>query len=162
VLSRLPVARRPGECSVGLPAPARSRPLRWPPRARWTVFIRSLRPPSSARHWPARAAPFPRFRHTQRKLDVVQVVAGKQVEGLEDEPISLLRIRQARRPPNSETGGRSPVFAGGRAVQAADEIHQRRFPGAGRAHHGHELILANGEIHASKRPHDLAPMSYSR
>jgi hypothetical protein len=42
------------------------------------------------------------------------------------------------------------VDAIGRTVEAADDVHQRRFSGSGRAHDGEELAVTDLEVDAPK------------
>ncbi len=95
----------------------------------------------------------------QGQLDVVQRRGPReQVERLEHEADLLvadpreLVVAQFRDPVAVE-----PVFAAGRAVQAADHVHEGGLPRARRAHDGDELVLPDDEIHAAERVHHLAP-----
>ena len=40
--------------------------------------------------------------------------------------------------------------AGGRAIEPGQQVHQRRLPGAGRPHHGHELARGDVETDAAE------------
>ena len=82
----------------------------------------------------------------------------QQVEALEDEADlgvaddGALVAAELR-----DVGAVEDVRAGGRAVEAADDVHQRRLAGAGRSHDGHELAGVDAQVDAVERAHfDLA------
>ena len=86
------------------------------------------------------------------QLDVVQRGgAGEQVEGLEDE--ADLLVADAGELVVVELGdvvAVEPVLALGGRVEAADEVHQRGFAGAGGAHDGDVLVVADAEVDAAE------------
>ena len=86
------------------------------------------------------------------QLDVVQRGgAGEQVEGLEDEADFL--VADAGELVVVERGdvvAVEPVVALGGRVEAADEVHQRGFAGAGGAHDGDVLVVADAEVDAAE------------
>ena len=76
----------------------------------------------------------------------------QQVERLKDEADfaiadvgELVVVELAHQPP------REPVVALARRVQAADQVHQRGFSRAGRAHDGDVFALANLHADAAQR-----------
>ena len=88
----------------------------------------------------------------ERQLDVVQGSgAGEQVEGLEDEADFLvadageLVVVQF-----ADQLAVEPVLALGRRVEAADEVHERGFAGAGGAHDGHVLVVLDAQGDAAQ------------
>ena len=94
----------------------------------------------------------------QRQLHVVQRGgAGQQVERLEDEADLLVPdpgervVAQLRHPVAVE-----PVLAARRAVEAADQVHQRGLAGARRSHDRDELVLPDRDVHAAEGAHHLA------
>ena len=48
-----------------------------------------------------------------------------------------------------------PVFALGWRIEAADQVHQRRFAGAGRAHDGDVLVVLDAQGDAAQGLHLL-------
>ena len=69
-------------------------------------------------------------------------------------PILSRRTRVS--PSSVERGERLAVdfdFAFGGAVEAADQVQQRRFAGAGRADDGHHFAAGDVEIQALQRRH---------
>jgi hypothetical protein len=94
----------------------------------------------------------------QRELDVVQAGGPRQqVESLEHEADLLvpdpgqLVVLQLRYPVAIE-----PVLPTCGTVETADQVHQRRFARPRRSHDCHELVLADGHVHAAERANDLA------
>jgi len=83
----------------------------------------------------------------ERQLDVLaRAGARQQVEALEDEADAHVAQHRAL------IGGEpahvpsvEPVLAARRAVEAAQDVEQRRFPGARGAHDGDQLTGAHGE-----------------
>ena len=102
-----------------------------------------------ARSWTrARGQP----RRCKRQADVLEARQRRQqVEELEDEPDGVspdlreLVVRKA-----AERLAADPHFAGGGPIEAADEIEQRRFPGAGRPDDRHHLTLGDGQGDAAQ------------
>ncbi len=88
----------------------------------------------------------------ERQLDVVERRgAGEEIEGLEDEADFL--IANAGELVVVEFGdvvAVEPVAALGGRVEAADEVHQRGFSGAGGAHDRDVFVLTNAEVDAAE------------
>ncbi len=86
------------------------------------------------------------------QLDVVERGgAGEEVEGLEDE--ADLLVADAGEFVVVELGdvvAVEPVAALRGGVEAADEVHQRGFAGAGGAHDGDVLVVADAEVDAAE------------
>jgi len=97
-------------------------------------------------------------RVNQRQLDVVEGTgARQQVEGLEHEPdLFVADPRQFIVGQIAHLLTVEPVFAPRRRVEAADEVHERRFPRTRRAHDGHELVALHLDLDAAQRVHHLA------
>ena len=77
--------------------------------------------------------------------------ARQQVEGLEDESDFL--VADAGELVVVEFADElavEPVLAFGWGVEAADEIHQRRFAGAGGAHDGDVFVVLDAEVDAAQ------------
>src|SRR5439155_975814 len=91
----------------------------------------------------------------QRHLHVVKGArAGDQVEALEDEPdLSVPDPRQLVVVEPGDVGAIEQVAAAGRHVQAADDVHQRRFARAACAHDGNEVATPDVEVDALQRRH---------
>jgi hypothetical protein len=89
----------------------------------------------------------------QRKLHVLERARSpEQVEALEDEPDVV--ATEQRELVEIELGDLDPakeVRAGGRAIEAADDVHARRLAGAARADDRHELAVGDRERHAVER-----------
>jgi len=78
--------------------------------------------------------------------------AGEQVEGLEDE--ADLLVADAGELVIVERGdvvAVEPVAAAGGRVEASDEVHQGGFAGAGGAHDGDVLVVADAQVDAAER-----------
>ena len=88
----------------------------------------------------------------QGQLDVVERGGpGQQVEGLEDE--ADLLVTDASQLVVVELGdvvSVEPVLALRGRVEAADEVHQRGFSGAGGPHDGDVFVVADAEIDAAE------------
>jgi hypothetical protein len=86
------------------------------------------------------------------KLDVVERGgAGEKVEGLEDE--AYLFVADTGEFVVVELGdvvAVEPVFALRGGVEAADEVHQRGFAGAGGSHDRDVLVVADAEVDATQ------------
>jgi len=86
----------------------------------------------------------------QRQLDVVERVgARQQVEGLEHE--ADLVVAHPRQLVVSLLGDLlvlEPVRAAGRGIEAADDVHERRFARARGAHDGHVFVGVDLEVDA--------------
>ena len=86
------------------------------------------------------------------ELDVVERGgAGEEVEGLEDEADFL--VTDAGEFVVVELGdvmAVEPIAAVGRGIEAADEVHQRGLAGAGRAHDGDVLVVADADVDAAE------------
>src|SRR6185312_4780180 len=50
-----------------------------------------------------------------------------------------------------------PIFALARSVEAADEVHQRGFTGAGGSHDGHIFVAVDTDVDAAEGVHLLRP-----
>ncbi len=77
--------------------------------------------------------------------------AGEEIEGLEDE--ADLLVANAGELVVVELGdvvAVEPVVALRGRVEAADEVHQRGFAGAGGAHDGDVLVVADAEVDAAQ------------
>ena len=85
----------------------------------------------------------------QRQLHVVQRRrARQQVEGLKDEPDLL--VANARQFIVGHVADEVPVdviLPAGRRIEAAGQVHQGRFAGAGRTHDGHVFAPLDLDIH---------------
>jgi len=82
-------------------------------------------------------------------------VARQQVEALEDEADA--RVAEHRALIGGEPAhvpSVEPVHAARRAVEAAEDVEQRRLPGARGAHDGDQLAGAHGERDAAQRLDD--------
>src|SRR5205823_5679611 len=77
----------------------------------------------------------------ERELDVLdRARAGEQVEVLEDEAEEVIaRFGELAFVHARDFATGEEIAAAGRAIEAADHVHQRRFAGARRAHDGDEL-----------------------
>ena len=88
----------------------------------------------------------------QRQFHVVQRGgARKQIECLEDEADFL--VADARQLVVVEFADEltvEPVAALGRRIEAADQVHQRGFARAGRAHDGHVLVVPYAQVDAAE------------
>src|SRR3989442_365985 len=101
----------------------------------------------------------PKPRVDEGQLHVVQGGrAGQQVEGLEDEADLLVAD------PGQRIVGQvgdllpvEPVLTAARRVEAADQVHERRFPRARGSHHCHILVTPDLDADAAQRAHDLRP-----
>ena len=71
-------------------------------------------------------------------------------------PISLLRMRASSSSLSEETSWPLSQYwpLGGR-VEAADEVHQRGLAGAGGAHDGDVLVMADADVDAAQGVHLL-------
>ncbi len=88
----------------------------------------------------------------ERQLHVVQRSgAGKQIEGLEDESDFLVAdARQLIVVQFADQLAVEPVLALGRRIEAADQVHQRRFAGARWTHDGDVLVVPDAEVDAAQ------------
>ena len=76
----------------------------------------------------------------------------KQVEALEYEAEALTtNAGKVRLPQRRDVDAFQQVMAAGRLVEAAENVHQRRFARAGRAHYGDELAGLDGKADAAER-----------
>ena len=93
----------------------------------------------------------------ERQLDVVESGgARQQVERLKDEPdLAIAYARQLVLVLVGDKRATEPVFAGGGRVEAADQIHQRRFPRSRRTHDRDVLIAANRDVDPAQGVHDF-------
>ena len=95
----------------------------------------------------------PRGGVVERQTDILKrASASQQVEALEHEAEALaadtgeIRLAQCR-----DIDAFHEVMTAGRLVEAAENVHQRRFARAGRAHDGDELAGLDGEADAAER-----------
>ena len=98
----------------------------------------------------------PRRRHSgvdEPEPDVLRrVEAVDEVEALEHEPdVMAAQPAQLGVVETADVLTCDPHDAGGRAVEGPDQVKQRRLPGAGGAHHGHELTRRDGEVDVAER-----------
>ena len=153
--SRLPVGSS-ARSSDGLFTSARAMATRWrwPPESSFGWwFMRSPRPTAaSASSAISRRSRARDLRVDERELDVLQRGgAREQVEGLEDEADLLVADRrQLVVVHRLDRDAVEEVAAGGRAVEAADDVHQRRLAGAGRAHDRDVLAGLDDEVDAAQ------------
>ncbi len=91
----------------------------------------------------------------QRQFDVLERGrAGEQVEALEDEAeIVAAQERPLVAAEARDIDAVEAVGAGGRPVEAADDVHRGRLAGARRPHDGDELALADRQVDAVERAH---------
>ena len=127
---------------------------RWPPESSFGLWwMRSPRPTlSRVSRGPLAALRRRDARVDEGQLDVLQGVrAGKEVEGLEDEPdlpvadVGQLVVHHRRHVLPVEL-----VLARGRRVQAAEHVHQGRLAGAGRPHDREVLVAVDAERDAAQ------------
>ena len=93
----------------------------------------------------------------QRQLHILQNRrARKQIERLKNEADFLIAN------PGQRAGGElgnviavEPIFSAGRRIEAAEDMHQCRFAGAGWTGDGDELPFLNGHIDATQRVHGV-------
>ena len=90
-----------------------------------------------------------------RQLDVLHGgSAGEEIEALEDEAdLGVANHRALVAVEGRDVDAVEVVGAGGRAVEASQDVHQRRLAGAGRSHDGHELAGLDVEVDAGERAH---------
>ena len=80
--------------------------------------------------------------------------ARQQIEALEHEADApAADARQRRLIQLRDVDALEQVVAAGRAIEAAEDVHQRRLARTGGAHDGDELAAVNGEAHAAQRVH---------
>ena len=93
----------------------------------------------------------------QRQFDVVQRGgAGQQVERLEDEADFLVAdAGQFVVIEFADEMAVEPVIALAGSIEAADEVHQRRFAGAGGSHDGDVLVALDAQVDAAQGMHLL-------
>jgi hypothetical protein len=89
----------------------------------------------------------------QRQFDILlRRSAGEQVEALKDKTEAIAPQQGALvavEPFNVDAA--KAIFAGGRAIEAAEQVHRRRFTGTARPHHRDEIAGLNGEINPAQR-----------
>ncbi len=88
----------------------------------------------------------------QRQLDVLENVGARdQVEGLEDESdLPVADVGQRIVVETRDVDAVDEVAAGGRHVEAADEVHHRRLARSRRSHDRHVLVVRDGEGDAAQ------------
>ena len=93
----------------------------------------------------------------QRQFDVVQRGgAGQQIEGLEDESDFLVAdAGQFVVVQFADQLAVQPVVALAGRVEAADQVHQRRFARARRSHDGDVFVALDAHVDAAQRVHLL-------
>ena len=89
----------------------------------------------------------------QRQLDILgRRGARQQIVALEDEAdIEVAQVRAAVAVEPAGVDAVEAVAAGGRRIEAADDVHRRRFARAGRAHDGDELAAVDRQVDAGQR-----------
>ncbi len=89
----------------------------------------------------------------QRNGDVFEAIErGQQIEKLKNEPdLVAAQARQLVVGKAAQPAAIDFDFAGGRRVEAADQVQQRRFAGAGRSDDGDHLAARDLEIHRIQR-----------
>src|SRR5262245_21044939 len=90
-----------------------------------------------------------------RQLHILQRGgACQQIEGLEHESDATIAERRkvivAKR---AHFDAIETIRATACPIEAAEDVHEGRFPGAGRSHHGHELAVRDVGRDAGQRPH---------
>ena len=105
------------------------------------------------------ARPCRQLRQQQRQLDVA--LGGQhrqQVVELEDEADVVARASAASWPPDELVDAHAADLdgAGGRRVEPADQVEQRRLAGARRSHQGQEVALGDVEVDALQHVDALA------
>ena len=91
----------------------------------------------------------------QRQLDVVERRRPRQqVEALEDEAdLAVAHDRELIAGHPRDILAVEDVLAARRAIKAAEDVHERRLAGAGRARDRHELALLDVHVGAAERAH---------
>src|SRR5690606_22281230 len=86
-----------------------------------------------------------------RQLDILERGrAGEEIETLEDEAELLVaQVRELVAVELVDIDAVQQVGAAGRAVEAAEHVHQRRLAGAARTHEGDEFALVDVERDAA-------------
>ena len=89
----------------------------------------------------------------QRQLDIVQRGgAGQQIKGLEDETdFFVANTRKFVVIKFADELSVEPVAALARGIEAADEVHQRRFARARRSHDGDVFVALDPDVDATQR-----------
>ena len=164
VESRFPVGSS-ASTMLGRFTRARAMATRWrsPPESslgRWPSAIRQ----SQLRHHRLGQRPALPLRHPgvhQGQLDVLKRRGtGQEVEGLKYE--ADLAVADPCELGLVELGdglAGQPVLASAGRVEAADQIHERRFARTRRARDGDELVAADGEVHSAQGVNHLAPQA---
>ncbi len=88
----------------------------------------------------------------QGQLDVFQCVGPRQqVEPLKNETeVAATQQRALVARQRLDVEALKQEFAGGRHVEAAEDVHHRRFAGSRRTHHGHEVTRLDVEVDAAQ------------
>jgi hypothetical protein len=104
--------------------------------------------------WPPDSSSGRCFRNGE--LDVLEDVQDRdEVEGLEDEADApVAQVGEVVEVPVADGLPVEGVGPGGGPVEAADDVEERRLPGAARPHHHRELAGLDVEVHAAERRHD--------
>jgi hypothetical protein len=80
--------------------------------------------------------------------------AGEQVEALEYEAQPFAPdLRKLGFAEPRDIDALEVVMPGGWSIKAAEDRHQGRFSGSGRAHDGHELPRIDAQVHPAERVH---------
>jgi hypothetical protein len=117
-------------------------------------------PESSSGRWRASSArPTSASAFSARELHVLEGGEHRdEVEGLEDEADLLgPQVAQSVVAERRDVGVADPDAPGGRVVEAADQVEERRLPGAGGPRDGEELARLDGKRDAAQGGHDRAP-----
>ena len=95
----------------------------------------------------------------QGQLDVFQRAGARQeIEHLEHEPdLRVPHAGQLVAPEAGDVTAVEPVAAGGRGVEAAEQVHERRLAGAGGPHDGDELAGIDRHRDPAQGVHHVGP-----
>ena len=82
--------------------------------------------------------------------------AGQEIERLKDKPNFLIsNVRQFIVVEFTHEAPGKPILTGTRRIETANQVHERGFSGARRAHNRNVLAFADFEINAAERVHLL-------
>ena len=151
--SRLPVGSS-ANITDGRETSARATATRccWPPESSdGRCLSRSVRPTLSTT-WSSQAWSGLDARELERQHDVLgRGQHRQQVEELEDEAdVVAAQLGQRRVVEVADLLARDRHGAGGRLVEAGEDVHQRRLAGAGRAHHGRQAAAGDVDRHVAQ------------
>jgi hypothetical protein len=88
----------------------------------------------------------------QRQLDIVEYIgAGQEIEGLEDEAdLFVSDLGQTVLAERTDISAVKKIGPRGRHIEAADNVHQGRFPRSRGAHDRHVLVAGDAEGNPSQ------------